>query len=141
MSHDYKLHHYAISVINLNDSIEFYSSFEYKEISRWEAKDGSLIIVHLKSKDAILELFAYKANDSTDPLSLEYGNDLERIGMKHVGLQVASLATIHKILAKKVAKDCLTDPKKGRTGIEYFFVKDPNGIWLEIVQDNRTFPS
>jgi catechol 2,3-dioxygenase-like lactoylglutathione lyase family enzyme len=63
------------------------------------------------------------------------GNDLETVGVKHLALRVPSVREARATLEQTGA--VVTDTARGRTGIDYFFVRDPDGIWVEIVQDDR----
>jgi glyoxylase I family protein len=129
-------HHFTLSVSNIDKSITYYETFGFKLMHVWRAEDGSLAIVHLDLNGFILELFGFTHNAGVVQSEPEMGNDLGRVGVKHLALQVASLAD-----AKGALQDAGLDPgteiTKGRTGIEYFFIQDPDGLWLEIVEDHR----
>jgi len=102
----------------------------------WESDDGSLRIAHLVLNGFILELFNYAANAGTRLESQDVGNNLDRLGVKHLALQVSSLQ-LAKDRLSHAGLDSGTEITHGRTGIDYFFVRDPDGLWLEIVEDHR----
>lgn len=130
------LHHVALSVTDLDTSIAFYSGLNFEPVYSWHADDGMIRIAHLKQGEMLLELFCFE-NRSPAPLtSHELGSDLPRIGIKHFGLRVADIHAALKQLQTMGLADDL-NVSHGRTGIDYFFIKDPDGILLEIVQDDR----
>ncbi len=131
----FKFHHVALSVVDLSRSIEFYGQLGFVEVHRYEAPDQSLRIAHLAIGEAILELFCF-ADPERAAAQSTTGNDLEVIGIKHVALQVESVLEARDLLSKAGLAD---EPEisLGRTGIEYFFIQDPDGVWVEIVQDDR----
>jgi glyoxylase I family protein len=62
--------------------------------------------------------------------------DLPRLGIKHFGLKVVDIEDARKnILTLGLANGL--EIREGRTGIKYFFVNDPDGNWIEFVQDDR----
>jgi glyoxylase I family protein len=132
----FSLHHVALSVSDLDASIAFYATLDFKPVYRWQAEDGKLTIVHLKQGGFLLELFCFDNPTAAPASSQELVSDLPRIGIKHFGMRVAD---IHAALTQLQAQG-LADGIRvvhGRTGIDYFFIKDPDGILLEIVQDDR----
>jgi glyoxylase I family protein len=132
----FTFHHCTLSVADLKRSIAFYGIFGFESVAQWEADDGSLEISHLVLDGFILELFCYPKNDGQSCRDYAVGNNLERIGVKHLALQVDSLRDAKEILAG-FGSSAGTEIKRGRTGIDYFFVQDPDGLWLEIVEDHR----
>lgn len=134
----FTFHHTALSVNSIDDSIKFYSLFGFVEALRWTADDKSLVISHLKLEDSFLELFCYAdpRNSEVNSLNLEHG--LQVIGIKHFALRVRSIVDALNTLREKGIVPA-TEIKQGRTGITYFFVRDPDGVFLEVVQDDRSF--
>lgn len=134
-----QFHHIALSVRNLSMSQAFYEQLGFKQVHRWDADDNSLIIVHLKLGGVVLELFAYASNFATRPLQLEVANNLTQIGVKHFGLEVANVRKCLEDMRATGYETSKPEITKGRTDVDYFFIKDPDGMWVEIVQDNRGY--
>ena len=135
----YTFHHIAISVRNLSTSLVFYEKLGFREVHRWGADDGSLIIVHLKLGGVVLEVFAYAQNAQATQPQLEVANNLEVVGVKHFGLQVRNVHVKFDEMKQAGYEVNSPEVKAGRTDIDYFFIKDPDGMWVEIVQDKRGY--
>lgn len=135
----YSIHHTALSVSNRQHSVAFYEKLGFKQVHVWQAEDGSLSITHLRLGEFILELFCYK-NFMPAPESIHItATDLPIIGTKHFGLRVDSIETARADLtAKGIVKEDIAI-NQGRTGPRYFFIEDPDGILVEIMEDNRQF--
>ncbi len=133
------MHHVALSVSDLGTSIGFYAAFGFAPVYRWQAEDGSLAIAQLKLDGILLELFCFAASTPAPASSKQLASDLPRIGIKHFGLRVPDIgAALERLRAAGLAGDIQV--MHGRTGINYFFIRDPDGILLEIVQDDRLLP-
>jgi catechol 2,3-dioxygenase-like lactoylglutathione lyase family enzyme len=131
-------HHVAISVIDLAETIAFYKNLGFRLALQWTSGDDTLRIAHMEGPGGTyLELFAYEANQGSERLVMDVGNDLTSVGLKHFGLAVDNLSEAHAALSKLPGVE-VTDIKKGRMLIDYFFVRDPNGIWVEVVEDHRS---
>jgi len=132
----FSFHHVALSVQDQDASISFYSVFGFVPVYRWSSDDGALSIVQLKLDETVLELFCFKESDAAPDSSQTLTTDLPRIGIKHFGLCVADIHAAKAHLQALGLADGV-DVIQGRTGIDYFFIKDPSGILLEVVQDDR----
>jgi len=137
----YSPHHVAISVSDRNKAIMFYAQLDFKEVQTWNSEDGSLTITHLKNESAnfILELFCYTNFAQAPNTIFETSTDLPILGTKHLGLRVNSIEQAKQdLINKKIAPPGI-EITQGRTGPRYFFIKDPDGILVEILEDNRKF--
>lgn len=126
--------HYAISVKDLKASINFYRALEFEVVKYYRAEDETLDIVHMKNGDFILELFAYKKCKDIPKTALSLEEDLPIAGSKHFGLYVQDLEEAADYLVKKEIVRTEPEIKEGRLGRNYFFISDPNGILVEIIE-------
>jgi catechol 2,3-dioxygenase-like lactoylglutathione lyase family enzyme len=132
----YSPHHIAFSVSDSQISVEFYKKLGFAELSFWQEDDKSLSITHLSLGGIILELFCY-ANSQSAPESIHANaTDLPIIGTKHFGLKTSSLEAARADLAAKGIVDANIQIKQGKW-YKYFFVKDPDGILVEITDESR----
>ena len=132
----FSFHHVSLSVQNLETSIEFYSTFGFEPVYDWQAEDKKVAIVHLKMGETLLELFCFADAVDAPESSRQLATDLPRIGIKHFGVRVADIhGALDHLRQLGLADD--VEVVKGKTGIDYFFIKDPSGILVEIVQDDR----
>jgi len=132
----FSFHHVSLSVQNLETSITFYSQLGFKPVYEWQAEDKRVAIVHLKMDETLLELFCFEGATEAPESSKELATDLPRIGIKHFGIRVADIHAALDHLRQLGLADGV-EVVKGKTGIDYFFIKDPSGILVEIVQDDR----
>ena len=131
-------HHVSLSVSNLDKSITFYRLLGFKPFTEWEAEDHSIKIAQLVLyKDYFLELFYYPKNKKTKLVKRGIGNDLDQVGIKHMALIVGDLAKTRRRLKSKGVTD-LTEIKEARSlPVHYFFCRDPDGIWVEIISKDH----
>ena len=129
-------HHVAISSADADKSVSFYKQLGFRTVFNWSAPNGELRIVHMRLGEAILEIFNYSDPEEAPASTKSLETDLRRLGVKHFGLRVADIDAARKKFEKSGLGKHL-EVKEGRTGIKYFFVNDPDGNWVEIVQDDR----
>ncbi len=132
-------HHVAISVQNVAASAAFYQRFGFREALTWTDPDGNLVIKHMTLGDFILEIFAYRETTDDGSPNRNLADDLKIRGVRHMGIRVANVQKAHADVMAAGLKP-LAEVQRGRTGIEYFFIRDPDGIFVEFVQDDRNLP-
>jgi len=132
----YSIHHVAVTASNFERSLEFYQKLGFKVLANRHLPEKQKKIALLASANFKLELFWFE--DSRDePLSREtIGNNVHDVGAKHFALRVDS---IDKVCNRLKGMNILleTEPASGDTGYDFFFIRDPDGIWIEFVQDNK----
>ncbi len=132
----FHFHHVALSVSNTEKSKKFYSYFGFRAIHFWEVEDKSLAITQMKLGEAILELFCFKKHRPLPDYEKSLFDGLKGVGAKHFGISTNNLEEAKEQLEKAGIAENI-EITAGKTGINYFFVKDPDGILLEILEDKR----
>lgn len=124
-----KIHHIAISVKDSEKSAKFYKdNFGFEEINRFTKPgwDGSAII--LKLKDLQFEIFQFQ-----NPIDMKDDfSNLKVIGLKHIGIQVKNVKEKYEELKNKDVD--IDEPKKGTTCAWFCFLRDPDGIPIELYE-------
>lgn len=126
--------HYAISVKNIERSVEFYKKLDFRVEKEWSAPDKSLSITHMKNGEFILELFCYKQYTNMPYTAFVLNEDLPVIGSKHIGFYVDDLKEVQEYLKGIGLIKKEIEIKTGRLGRSYFFISDPDGILIEIIE-------
>ena len=129
----YYFHHIAIESKDLLESEKFYYGLEFEKV--YEYEDDVLSLIHLKNGYCILEIYSIKTS-STDESLISREQDIPLNGVKHFALKVPVVERAKKDLTLK-GIDPLTEILDGKTGIKHFFIKDPDGTIIEIVEDDR----
>ncbi len=131
----YELEHVAISVSDIDRTIEWYgANFGFEEVARSDKPALAAKVALMRLGDRLLEIFA-----PYEPLPLPAGestlrSSLQRLGTKHMALAVDDVVLASERLeANGVAIE--TDIVEGRTS-KYLFCTDPDGILIEIIQRN-----
>lgn len=131
----FNISHVAISVTDIDKSMEFYKKFGFKEFKSWKAEDDSIKINMLKLNDIVLEIFCYKEYIKLPETAKTTETDLPVIGTKHFALGVNDIEKAKKfVIQNNICQN--VDIKKGRLGKQYFFINDPDGILVEIIEND-----
>ena len=130
----FNFNHVTISAENLDKTIEFYKVFGF--VLHKEYHDDNVDIVMLKLNNMILEIFHYPNYDKLPNHSKDLSIDLKTIGNKHFGLGVKDINKAKKFVENNHLTDNEITIREGRLGKPYFFIKDPNGILMEIIEED-----
>ena len=123
------IHHIAITVKDLNRSVDFYkSNFGFIEATRFRREDIGGKAVQLKLGGFFLEIWEF--TDSVDPK--DDLADLKVYGLRHVAFSVDYLDNIYKELGAVLK---MTPPKLGSSKRNYSFLRDPDGIQIELYEN------
>ena len=129
-----KLAHIALSVSNINKSAHFYRKhFGFKLARKYPHKEIGLTIAVINKGDISLELFEFKKRHALPNYRKDLNNDLKTIGAKHFSFAVSDIEGEYKRLKKSGVK-LATPIRIFDNGLRYFFIKDPNGILLELME-------
>lgn len=130
----FNINHIAISVTDIKRSVKFYKKFGFQEFKSWKAEDGGITINMLKLNNTVLEIFCYKEYIKLPKSAETIPTDLPVIGTKHFALGVKDIEQAKEFIIKnEIANDI--EIKIGRLGKPYFFIKDPDGILVEIIEN------
>lgn len=128
--------HVAISVSDINRTVDFYKKFGFEEFKSWKADDESIKINMLKLDKMVLEIFCYKDYDNLPESAKVLADDLKTLGTKHFALGVDDINKAKEFVISHNICDNV-NITKGRLGKEYFFISDPDGILVEIIENDK----
>lgn len=130
----FNFNHVTISVDNLENTLEFYNKFGFKIYK--EYYDENVDIIMLKLENMILEIFHYQEKEQLPKHSRDLGIDLKTIGNKHFGLGVKDIMEAKRFVEDNNLNDKEIIINKVKLGKPYFFIKDPNGILMELIEED-----
>ncbi|MFA5362640.1 MAG: VOC family protein [Candidatus Omnitrophota bacterium] len=134
-----KLGHIGISVSSLKRSISFYRKyFGLVCVDKFYIKSAGLTIILLKKGDICIELFEFKKHTRLPAYHRELDTDLRTLGVKHFSLEVSQIEKFYEQL-KKSRVLFAADMRVFADGRRYFFIKDPDGILVEIMEARRRY--
>lgn len=121
----FKMYHENYNVLDLDKSLEFYEkALGLKTVRRIDAEDGSYAIVFIGNDTTDFQLELTWLRDKEGPYNL---GDEEF----HLAFHTDDYEAAHK-LHEEMGCICFENPEMG-----IYFIKDPDGYWLEIVPENR----
>ncbi|RJO61429.1 VOC family protein [candidate division WS5 bacterium] len=117
-----RLHHTAIQVENLEESIKFYESIDFKVIKKFTKEEPKAKAAFMEN-GAMLELWQFE--DENEPQS--------QIIKKHIAFETDDLEG-DLIDFQKNGHDIVIPVTKGVTVEQFAFVRDSKGNCFELVQ-------
>ncbi len=129
----FDFNHVTISANHLEETLEFYKKFGFTKFKEYH--DDNVDIVMLKLNNMILEIFHYNDNYQLPEHAKDLSVDLKTVGNKHFGLGVKNIVEAKNFVERNKLVDVEITIIKGRLGKPYFFIEDPNGILMEIIEE------
>jgi glyoxylase I family protein len=131
---EFRLDHVAVSVSNLETSVNFYGrNFGFACERVIEMAQGKGKVAILKNASLAIEMFAYTEAVPLPDYRKDIDSDLKTLGVKHFALNVADISSAAAFL-KRNGVEFLSEIAVGLRGSRRFFVKDPDGIAIEITE-------
>lgn len=128
----YRPHHVALTVNNMDETVEWYTHNLGFKVTHNYGKYGAKKIL-LQLDEVRLELFDF--GDENKPLPdyrKDLMDDLHVVGTKHLCIEVEDLDMLVVDLNKKGIES--RDIDTAGFGGRFTFIKDPNGILIELYQ-------
>jgi len=117
----------------LQRSISFYRThLGLKLHKKYVFRDKGMTIALLKKGNIALELFEFKKRKPLPQYRKTLDDDLRTLGVKHFSLETKNITAIFNKF-KKSGVRFATDLRVFADGRRYFFIKDPDGILIEIM--------
>lgn len=129
----FSFNHVAISVNDLDKTLDFYKKFGFEKYKEYHNDDIDIVMIRLGG--TIIEVFHYNENNKLPEHSKNLATDLKTIGNKHFAIGVKDINEAKKFVEDNKLNDSEIIIKNGRLGKPYFFIKDPNGILMEIIEE------
>ena len=131
-------HHFGVTVTDLNRAVAFYRDVLGLDVlaefevggeafeTGVDVEGASASFAHLDAGDARVELVEYdpEGEDRT-------GGAVNQPGAKHLGLTVDDVDAVYESLPDDV--ETLSEPQTTESGTRIFFVRDPDGNLVEIL--------
>lgn len=133
---NFRIHHIALSVTDLELTTRFYEKFWFIAKYHWSAEDSSQKIRNLVLGDILLELFRFEQRLPSPESSHLLETDLPVTWIKHFALQVDSIEDA-KMFCIEHNIPLARDITVGKTWVKYLFTRDPDGTLLELTEDSR----
>ncbi len=129
----FEFNHVTLGVSDMDKSVDFYKKFGFSLEKEYGTND--MKIVWMKLNGIVLEMFWYKNHNELPNHSKTLNEDLMTVGNKHFGLGVKSIEDAIRFIKENNLSDDEITITEGRMGKRYFFIKDPDGILFEIIEE------
>lgn len=129
----FNINHVTLSVANLDKTLTFYQKFGFKINKEYHDQDVDIVILSLNNVS--IELFHYVNHNDLPEHSKDLTLDLKTVGNKHFALGVKDINHAKLFVEENGLSSTPIEIKFGRLKKNYFFIKDPDGILLEIIEE------
>lgn len=139
----FRFDHIGITALDLDSTIRFYSVLGFNIMKSWTNKDRNMKACMMKNeRNECIEIFYFKDYiPSPVTVGSQIGNDSEaieadlpQIGIKHLAFRVNDLDETLALLQTEGLCDT-ADIMDGGLGNRYMFIRDPNGIFVEFMEN------
>lgn len=132
------LAHVAISVKNLDVSENFYNkNFGFTRSEHYQiTSDNNFTITLLENGPIVLELFSFNKSNPLPESEKALTTSLETIGVKHFAFYVDSIEDVQRLLESNNVR-FENEISVFENGDRYLFIKDPDGILVEIMEKKK----
>ena len=129
-----KFGHVGLSVSNLKRSVAFYCRyFGLRYVKTYTYVEKGFTIALLKKGDISLELFEFEKHKPLPAYRQTLDHDLRTLGVKHFSVEVTDIRKVYQKF-KRAKTAFATDLRIFDNGARYFFIKDPDGILVEVME-------
>ncbi|MBN2239479.1 MAG: VOC family protein [Dehalococcoidales bacterium] len=128
----FSLDHIAVTVTNLETSIDFYTGifgFSCERIIELPNAAGRIAL--LVKPDITIEMFQFSQASLLTTEDKNALTNLKVTGVRHLALRVKDVPKTAEYLRKN-GVEFLSQPATGTRGYKRFFIKDPDGIPIEL---------
>ncbi len=137
------LDHVGITAVDFEGTKKFYSVLGFEEMKSWTYEPRKMKACMMKNAEGkCIEIFFFEdyipAPDTVgshferDGVAIE--EDLPQIGLKHVAFRVKDLkAVVAKLQSEGLCGE--VDFMPGGLGNTYCFIRDPNGVFVEFMEN------
>jgi len=134
------LRHLGIVVRDMNKSLKFYKYLGYEVVSDMK-EDSKFIdkILGLNGSDLRTVKMAHSDNHMiellhyTNPVSDDYLKRVNFVGCSHFALSVSNIESLYEDLSKNNVEFISKPISNGK--VKVVFCKDPNDVYLELVEE------
>lgn len=133
-NNEIKLWHIAISVSNIDKSIYFYKKvFGFNCTKRFYIESLGAEACFLENGNFVIEVFNFMDFKPLPDFKKSLLTDLKVLGVKHFAFKVKNIQKTYEYI-KNLKVEIATNITVGGSGLRYFFIKDPDGILIELIE-------
>lgn len=139
----FHMDHVGITAADFEKTLHFYQALGFQVFKHWTNPERGMEACMMRSPDgSCLEIFHFDdAIPAADTVGRHYQRDgeaieadLPQIGIKHIAFRVSDLDQAVEALRRQGLCEAV-DVMHGGLDNRYLFIRDPNGIFVEIMEN------